>query len=430
MTGQNRSISNEASILKRRHPPLGLPRGYLNSSESKCAPCVLLMSISPFPRKRDRMFLVPVIGAQLIIGTSLFLLPVLVDALRVHAGLSARAAGLLLSLELAAAALTTISLSLWSPRHSARRWAINGGFLAIAGTLLTLVSPALPILVGSRLLAGIGAGVVGAGATRVFSYVIDRERMIGIVTILSILNAAIWLAVLPYLIDIFGYRAPYFSLLLVDIIGVLLLMRLPGLRGIPRTSCQVSSNGLSSVLVAAAVFMTQLGQGAFWCMAGMYGGNAGLSRHAIGVILSISTLTLLAGAVGAAWAGDRYGRFTTLLVLLAINALSIFLLGTVAVRWVYVTANILQSVTNLSSVIYQLGLAASLDRLGRAVAVSTALVTLGNGIGPGLSAGFAGAFGIPSVVMLVLGLNGAALALYCVVIMRRVEEPQMMPSLT
>jgi len=388
------------------------------------------MLISPFPQKRDRMFLLPVIGAQLIIGTSLFLLPVLVDALRVHAELSARTAGLVLSLELASAALTTICLSVWFPRYSARRWALNGGFLAIAGTLLPLVSPALPILVGSRFLAGIGAGVVGAGATRVFSYVIDRERMIGIVTIVSVLNAAIWLAVLPYLMDVFGYRAPYFSLLLVDIVGLLLLRRLPSLRGVPQANRQVPPNGLSSALVPAAVFMTQLGQGAFWCMAGMYGSNAGLSGRAIGVILSISTLTLLAGAVGAAWAGDRYGRFTTLLVLVAINALAIFLVGTVAVRWVYITANILQSVTNLASVIYQLGLAASLDRLGRAVAVSTALVNLGNGIGPGLSAGIAGVLGASSVSVLVLGLNGAALALYCIVMTRRVKEPELAPSVS
>ena len=376
------------------------------------------------------MFLLPVVGAQLIIGTSLFLLPVLIDALSVHAGLSARTAGVLLSLELAAAALTTICLSVWSPRHSARRWALHGGFLAISGTVLTLVCPALPILVSSRLLAGIGAGVVGAGATRVFSYVIDRERLIGTVTIISILNAAIWLAVLPYLIDLFGYRAPYFSLLLVDVFGTLLLMRLPSLSGTPRTSSQVSQIGLTSVLVPSAVFMTQLGQGAFWCMAGIYGAKAGLSGHEIGVILSISTLALLSGAAGAAWAGNRYGRCTTLFVLLAVNALAILLVGTVAVRWVYVAANLLQSVTNLSSVIYQLGLAASLDRLGRAVAVSTALVTLGNGIGPGLSAGFAGIFGAPSVAMLVLGLNVAALVLYCIVMVRHIEEPQMTPELT
>ena len=159
-------------------------------------------------------------------------------------------------------------------------------------------------------------------------------------------------------------------------------------------------------------------------MEGMYGRSAGFNGHTIGIILSISTLLLLLGAVGAAWAGDRYGRFTILFTLLAANALAIFVVGTVAVRSVYITANILQSVTNLSSVIYQLGLSASIDRFGRTVAVSTALVTLGNGIGPGVSASFSGVFGAPAVAVLVLGLNGAAMAFYCIVMMRHSEEHQ------
>jgi predicted MFS family arabinose efflux permease len=390
------------------------------------------MLIALFPRKRDRIFLLPVIGAQLIIGTSLFLLPVLIDVLKNHAGLSERSAGLLLSLELGTAALTTICLSLWSPGHSARRWALNGAYLAIASTALTLVSQSIPILVSSRFLAGIGAGIIGAEAMSVLSRVFNRERMIAIVTIISILDAAIWLAVLPYMIDSLGYRAPYICLLLVNTVGTLLLVRLPNTRQAFRSFCTPPAlpNALPSMLVVAAVFLTQLGQGAFWCMEEKYGSHAGFSGHAIGVILSISTLLLLLGAVGAAWAGDRYGRFSMLFALLTVNALAILVVGTVAVRSVYIAANIVQSITNLSSVIYQLGLSASLDRFGRTVAISTALVAFGNGIGPGLSASLSGLFGAPSVAVLVVGLNGAALALYCIVMMRQAEEQQMTPSLT
>src|SRR3974390_2987081 len=144
------------------------------------------MLLALFPRKRDRIFLLPVIGAQLIVGTGLFLLPVLAEALRVHAGLSGRAAGLLLSMELATIALTTICLSARPRGQSERHWALNGGFLAIASTAITLVSPSIPILVSSRLLAGIGAGIVGAEATIVLSRAFDRERLIAIVTIVSI----------------------------------------------------------------------------------------------------------------------------------------------------------------------------------------------------------------------------------------------------
>jgi predicted MFS family arabinose efflux permease len=392
----------------------------------------VLMFIALLPRKRDRVFLLPIIGAQLILGTCLFLLPVLVDALRAHAGLSERAAGLLVSMELAIAALTTICLSVWSPRYSAGSWALKGGFLAIVSTALTLVSPTLPILISGRFLAGIGAGIVGARATSVLSRVINRERVIAIVTIISILVAAFWLAVLPYMIDALGYRAPYVGLLLVYTGGSFLLKRLPRLRSNPRNAHydSLTPNTFSLVMVVAAVFLTQLGQGAFWSVVGWYGGDSGLSSHAIGVVLAISTLMLLAGAAGAAWAGDRFGRFATLFVLLTANALAVLLVGTVTTRPVYIAANVLQAVTNLSSLIYQLGLSTSVDRSGRTVAVSTALVTLGNGIGPGLSAGFSGIFGAPSIAVLTAGLNGVALTLYWMVMVRQAEEPQIAPSLS
>ncbi|MGB9408056.1 MAG: hypothetical protein WCA89_11010, partial [Terracidiphilus sp.] len=106
------------------------------------------------------MILLPVIGSQLIVMTSMFLMPVIIDALELHAGLSAKAAGLLLSMELAVSALTTLSLSSWVRPHSARRWALAGGLLTIVATALTLISPALPALFATRLLAGVGAGVV------------------------------------------------------------------------------------------------------------------------------------------------------------------------------------------------------------------------------------------------------------------------------
>ena len=89
------------------------------------------------------MILLPLIGSQLIVMTSMFLMPILIDTLEVHAGLTGKAAGLLLSMELAVSALTTLSLSSWVRPHSARRWALAGGLLTITGTALTLISPAL-----------------------------------------------------------------------------------------------------------------------------------------------------------------------------------------------------------------------------------------------------------------------------------------------
>lgn len=386
---------------------------------------------SLLPRKRDRMILLPAIGSQLIATTSLFLMPVLINSLQVKAGLSGRAAGLLLSMELVVSAFTTLYLSAYFHGHSNRRWALFGGFLTIAGTVLTLVSPLLPVLFVTRLIAGIGAGIVGAEATSVLARGVERDKLIAIVTIASIINAAIWLAVLPYMVDRLGFRAPYVCLLLIGLSGTYLLRRLPSLSHRPESEHQVHSPFQSGAgFVIVAIFLTQLGQGAFWSLEETFGGRAGFSSHAIGVLLSAATLLLLLGAVAAAWVSNRFGRFASLFILIAVNAASILLISTITVRWIFIAANVLQSITNLSSVICQLGLAASLDRTGRVVAASTSVVTLGNGLGPSLSTNLSGSFGAPFAGVVVLAFNVVALMLYCLVKLRDTKASPLPISLT
>jgi predicted MFS family arabinose efflux permease len=372
-----------------------------------------------FPRRRDRAILFPAIGGQLVLGTTMSLLPVFLDTLRTQAGLSLRTAGFLLSSELGVAATTTLILSAWGHPHSVKKWALWGGALAIFGTILSLFSPAIAILAASRLLAGAGTGIVGAQALRVLARGIDKERLIAFVTIASIVNAAV-------------YRALYLCLLVVFLAGTALLTRLPSIPDRrPIRGRELASRTSSPViLVVLAIFLTQLGQGAFWSLDELYGSNAGFSPNAIGTILAVSTLLLLVGAAGSAWAGDRYGRFRTLFVLIAVNALSIVLVGTVRIHGVYLAANILQALTNLSSVVYQLGLSASLDRSGRAVAAATAMVTLGNGIGPALPAWLSAYFGMPYVAVVVLAIDGFALALFSIVILRLSENTRLEPSLS
>ncbi len=360
---------------------------------------------------RDRTILVPAVGAQLIATTGMYVVPVLLDALHGAAGLDESAAGLLVTLELGASALTTLLVSAWAPPHSVRRGAVAGGIVAITGAALTLVSPAFMFLAAARLLTGIGGGIVIAESAAVLARGVDRERLIASLTIISILNAALWLAVLPYAIDLLGYRGPYGVLLLLCIVGAALLARLPAPPVRRRTAASAGGERhwrWPLVAIAAAIFATQLGQGAFWSFEETFGARAGLEDHAIGLLLSLVTLFLLVGAVGAAWAGARFGRLLPILVLTGLNAASILVVAAASDPTVYIAANLLQSVTNLSSVIYQLGLAASLDRTGRLVAASTGLVTLGNGIGPSLGAGLNGAFGPLSIGLAVLALTGLA----------------------
>jgi predicted MFS family arabinose efflux permease len=381
-------------------------------------------------RRRDRAILLPAIGAQLITTTGMFIVPVLLDALQ-RGGLRATTAGLLFSLELTASAVTTLLLPTLCRPHSFRRGALLGGLLAILGNALTLITPAyLPLLI-ARLITGFGAGIVAAEATMVLARGFDRERLIAAITIAAIVNAAFWLVILPYTVDVLGYRGPYVCLLLICLGGTYLLARLPSpkLRRIVARPVRGGPWRMLWVLVAVAIFATQLGQGAFWGLEETFGAAAGVERHAVAMLLSLVTLLLLAGAMGVAWAGTRFGRFAPLLLLTGVNAMSILAIALLAHPAVFIAANLVQSVTNLSSVIYQLGLAASLDRSGRVVAAGTALITLGNGIGPSLSTSLHAAFGTGGVGLLLLGLYGLAIALYCLVRVRvaRGEEPKADP---
>jgi len=378
------------------------------------------------------MILLPAAGSQLIVTTALFLMPTLIDTLQVAGIFSARGAGLLLSMELAVSALTTLGLSAWFHTHHPRVWALSGGLLTIVGTALTLIGPWPLLFFVSRLIAGIGAGIVGANAMSVLSRGIEREKIIAILTMISIVNAALWLVVMPYSVDRFGYRGAYACLLLICLGGTCLLARLPSSPARQKISSQASRVPFTppAVLVVIAIFLTQLGQGAFWSLEDAFGRRAGFSSHGIGVLLSASTLLLLLGAMGAAWAGDRFGRFPSMQLLILVNAVSIVLISTVAVHWVFIAANILQSVTNLSSLIYQLGLSASLDHAGRLVAAATGLVTLGNGLGPSLSTSLSAAFGASSVGLVILAFNILALISYGAVKLRSTGEPRVSAYLT
>jgi predicted MFS family arabinose efflux permease len=377
------------------------------------------------------MILLPAIGSQIIAMTSLFLLPVLINDLQTNAGLSGRIAGLLLSMELVVSAITTLYMSVYFRSDRGRRVALFGGCLTVASTLLTLLSPSLPMLFATRFAAGMGAGIVGAQATSVLARGIEREKLISVVTIASIVNAAIWLAVLPYAVDRLGYRGPYLCLLLITLVGTYMLRGLPSLPDRPRSDPKPprSSFHPAATCVVGAIFLTQLGQGAFWSLEDVFGRRAGLSDHAIGVLLSVATLLLLLGAAASAWITARFGRFFSLSVLIAANAASILLISATTIHWIFISANAVQSITNLSSVICQLGLAAHLDRTGRVVAASTSLVALGNGLGPGLSANLNSTFGATAVGLVVLAFNLAALALFCAVRLHNLKESTVRASL-
>lgn len=366
--------------------------------------------------RRDVVILVPAIGAQLIASTGIFLVPFIVGALLSGGGtFDERSAGFLISMEALSASLTTIGLSAWTQPHSRRRAALIGAGLAIIGHAASLISIALPLLATARLAAGIGAGIVTAETAAVVARGHDRERLISALTAAGVLNGSIWIFAIPYAPEGLGYRGPYLALLFTGLVGVVLLTRLPSppVRRAPARMPGIAADGGGlGFVVLPAIFLTQLGQGSFWTFVEIYGHNAHITREAIGAFLSLATLLLLVGVIGTAAAGTRLGRFGPLFVLTTINVVSIVAITYATDPTVYVVGNVVQGVTNLSSLVYQLGLAAAVDRSGRLFAAANGLVGLGNGLGSAVAGAIALPFGAPNVGLAVIVFDATALVLF------------------
>ena len=372
--------------------------------------------------RRDSAILLPAIGSQLVVSTGLFVVPFTVVALLHGGGFDEQTAGFLVSLEALAASITTIGLSAWSRPRSRRRSALCGAVFLILGNALAWVvmgTSFVEVLIAARLMAGIGAGVVTAEVSAVVARSLDRERMISMLSIAAVLNGSLWIYLIPHAPESVGVGVPYAAMLIGAGLGLLLLTRLPSpvFRSPRLLVSEVDSNVDSrlGVVVLPGVFFTQLGQGAFWTFVAIYGTNAGLAEQDIGGLLSVMTLLLLVGVVGTAALGTRLGRFMPLFVLTVINAMSIAAITYSNDPTVYVVANVVQAVTNLSSLVYQLGLAAAIDRSGRLFAAANGLVGLGNGLGAAVAGSIAVQFGVAEVGAAVVAFNVLALSCYAVI---------------
>jgi predicted MFS family arabinose efflux permease len=372
--------------------------------------------------RRDSSILLPAIGSQLTVSTGLFVVPFTVVALLHGGGFDEQTAGFLVSLEALAASITTIGLSAWSRPRSRRRFALGGAVCLILGNAVAWAAMGTSHheeLVAARLMAGIGAGVVTAEVSAVVARSLDRERMISLLSIAAVLNGSLWIYLIPHAPESVGVGAPYAAMLMGAGMGLLLLTRLPSpVFRSPRLLVAERDSSVDSRLgavVLPGVFFTQLGQGAFWTFVAIYGANAGLAEQDIGGLLSVMTLLLLVGVAGTAVLGTRLGRFMPLFVLTSINVVSIVAITYSNDSIIYVTANVVQAMTNLASLVYQLGLAAAIDRSGRLFAAANGLVGLGNGLGAAVAGSIAVQFGVAEVGAAVIVFNVLALSCYAVI---------------
>ena len=241
------------------------------------------------------------------------------------------------------------------------------------------------------------SGFVGGG---VFAIIVaalgdnrEPDRAFGIAQAVQGLVMGLLFAGAPVLMAASGINTLFYLMAGLAVVTMVFLPRFPR-RGVSNYGTEFPekvdpSSGPVPIAMYFGLFggfVYYLAVFGFWGFIERMGMQAGLEDSTVGYALGISQLAAIFGALLAAGAAQRFGRFLPLLIAL---------LGQLWVLWVlvgqfsswsfYVGACAYQGLYVMATS-YQLGVIAQLDSKGKFIVVMTALQGLGAALGPSIAA--------------------------------------------
>jgi predicted MFS family arabinose efflux permease len=337
--------------------------------------------------------LLPVIVVGVMGSTCIYLVPLLLGAMVTDRGFSEQQAGWMASLDLAGYAITTLFTAMLLKRYDWRRMAFVGLVVMLAANVLTtfVVDPAF--FGAARLCSGFGAGILAAIANVSLGQSRDPDRAYGLLLSGSLLFGTAGLWTLPGLLESHGLNAAYW---LIAGLAALVMAALPALPRGGSAGTNRSTDRMSGAhwlvagiaLLSVGIFWTE--QSAVYAYLERVGSASNLTPAYIGFSLGMANLTGFAGAALVAWLGSRFGRTGPLVISTVVQIICLWALAGHVGAFVYVIATgAIALAWNLANPI-QLGMLASVDTEGRALAMSATVIGVGLALGPAVGASVVG----------------------------------------
>jgi len=325
---------------------------------------------------------------------AIVLMPMIVGGLIDSYGYTDQQAANIAALEGIGLVVSSLAAALWIRRVSWVR-ALLLAFLAYG--VLNFVSANLmayePLLL-VRFLTGLAGGSLFAVSVAALGDNREPDRAFGIAQAVQGVLMLVAFAASPWLLEAWGVRSLYYLLGAASLLMLVTVRRFPdrgrlragtggtaeqGSRGIGTHTALIWLGLAASVLYFVNVF-------GFWAFVERIGQAAQLPAGTIGLALGVSQVLAIAGALAAAWASDRYGRYWPLLIVLVGQAVALFwLLGRFGPVAYFVATGAYQALF-IVAVSYQMGVIAKLDVRGRFLVMMTAAQGLGAAIGPAVAA--------------------------------------------
>ena len=325
---------------------------------------------------------------------AIILMPLIVGGLVDSYGFSEQQAGAIATAEGIGLVLGLLTAALWVRSVTWRIALLAGLSVYAALNFGSSLAEGHTGILALRFLSGFVGGGVFAIIVAALGDNREPDRAFGIAQAVQGLVMGLLFAGAPSLMEVSGVNTIFYLMAGLAVITMVFLPRFPRRGIISSASSFLEKADPPSGPVPIALyfglfggFLYYLAVFGFWGFIERMGMQAGLEDSTIGYALGISQLAAIFGALLAAGAAQRFGRFLPLLIALLGQLCVLWVLVGQFSSWSFYAGACAYQGLYVMATSYQLGVIAHLDSKGQFIVAMTALQGLGAALGPSIAAG-------------------------------------------
>lgn len=302
-----------------------------------------------------------------------------------RSGFGPIATGWILSTEIGLAALVSMALGYFSRSSTTRRALAAGTLLCVAGSVATVLVSTFPAILSSRIVAGLGEGLLIAHVNRAVARLDDPEKRYGQINGLMNLAGFLLIMSMPALLaPLHLDRAIFAFLAAATLLCVAVVLGYPRVTAPAPAPASVSGGigGWRGWTAYAAVLLSSMGVSSFYPVTDSLGRASGISEGTLDTALSMAYIGAIIGSYEGAWLDARLGRLGGALWIGVGLCAAVALLVHAHSGWQFGAGMFLFGLFWFHGFVTCLGLAAEVDPSGGCAAACGGAFLLGGGIGP------------------------------------------------
>ena len=324
-------------------------------------------------------------------------------------------AGLVVSIEIMAIALTAFVLAPRLNQLPIRKSCLIACVTAIFCHLLLVLTGTYTQLLVVRLFAGIAEGFVYSISVGIVASTADPDRGYGIINAVNIVYCSLFLAVVPNIEISQPHIGMFAALAFASLILTPFVRSLPEYVSINSQTSQDKLNGidLRAWLLIIAMFAWGTGINIIWPFLLYIGSQTALEVKQIGIVLGSSGVAGFIGVILMTLVANRYGHLRPMLIGLTINLIAVVLITFMPTSFTYIAGVMLLMMAVYFILPYFMAIAAEADPTGRLAAAVVGMYMFTGGIGPVLGGNLVSRAGPEGIGLIFLGAWLLTIYLMC-----------------